>query len=213
MHPALRAALPALVFSMIGHPAQAEDVVKETDLPFQRIAVGASVGGMGVAGASVSFGFDPYAMVELEAAARLLTGTQEIDNGWPDAKSGVMFSAGLLLAKHNFWDTLNPGVALRLGRSVAFDSSSGSGNPASIGDDLGEVYASVGPRLEGQISTDHKLTWFAELGAGVWLAPSRRPPTDLLALAWNGESGNTLDGLSQNFLLNLRLGVLFYPVR
>lgn len=205
----------ALAISLFGAPdsAQAEDTDAHFNLPFQRLSVGASIGGMGLAAGSLSLGFDPYSQLELEVAGRLLTGTQEKqdpDTGFPDydpacsadddvypcAASGAMFSLGLILGKHNTWETLNKGVALRTGVST-----------------LGEVYTSVGGRLEGAITENHKVTWNGELSLGYWFNEPKRAPSDLLALAWNGQNDNLLDTLSQQWILALRLGIQFYPIR
>ena len=200
-----------LILGSSAGTALAEDGKSSYNFPFQRLSVGGHVGGMGVAGASLGIGFDPYSRVEFEASARLLTGTMETQSeaGFPDltdceggeevypcASNAGMFSVGLILGRHNSWEKFNKGLAVRTGISSN-----------------GEIYSSAGFHLQGGISEDHTLTWNAEAALGYWFTSPNRAPTDLLALPWDGVYGNSLDTISSQFLLAIRVGVMFYPIR
>jgi len=201
-------------FALAASPslALADDGGSTWTAPYQRLSIGAGIGGMGAAAVNASIGFDPYSQVEFEVAARVGAGSMEKqdDLGFPDydadcsgaedvypcATNGAMFSLGLILGKHNTWEDMNKGIAIRTGIST-----------------LGEVYTSVGPRIERGLNENHTLTWNADLGLGYWFAAPSRAPTDLLALPWSGINDDPFDQLSQRFLLALRIGVQFYPTR
>lgn len=225
-HPQLASFATALVFTLGGGlggalllapgaalaEEEASTAARSWDLPFQRLSVGATLGGMGLAGGQISLGFDPYSQVQFEAAARMFTGSMEQQNeqGFPDydpactsetdvypcAANATMFSVGLILANHTTWDKINPGVAVRTGVST-----------------LGEIYTSAGGYVEGGLNENHTVTWTGELSVGYWFKEPHRAPTDLLALPWDGVEGSGFDLPSERFLAALRLGIQWYPIR